>query len=165
MRSITRPGVQRAQHLVAHAPAFERAGAEVLDQHVGLGDEPARDVLALGAAQVERERALVARLHLPPHRGAVLQQAPVAQRVAAAGRFDLDDVGAEFAERLAGEGPGDELAHLDDAQALQGAGGGMGKPRSVRKAGFMARFWAAGLAGETTKARTQLSRIAKALGG
>jgi hypothetical protein len=38
------------------------------------------------------------------------------------GGFDLDDVGAELAERLAGEGTGDELAHLDDAQALQGAG-------------------------------------------
>ena len=117
-------GVQLRQGLVAHAPAFERAGAEVLDQHVGLLDQLACDVLALGAAQVERDRALVARLHLPPDGGAVLDQAPVAQRVAGAGRLDLDDVGAEFAERLAGERAGDQLAHLDHAQALQRAWSG-----------------------------------------
>ena len=65
-------GVQLRQHVVAHAPAFERAGAEVLDQHVGLGDQLAGDVLPFGAAQVERDRALVARLHLPPDGGAFL---------------------------------------------------------------------------------------------
>ena len=108
--------------LVGHAPALERAGAEVLDQHVGLGDQAPGDVLALGAAQVERDRALVAALHLPPHRGAVLHEAPVAQRVAGARGLDLDDVGAEVAERLAGEGAGDQLPHLDDLEPGQGVG-------------------------------------------
>ena len=39
----------------------------------------------------------------------------------APGGFDLDHVGAELAEGLAGERAGDELAHLDDAQAVQRA--------------------------------------------
>ena len=56
----------------------------------------------VGVAQVQRDRALVARLHLPPDRGAVLNQTPVAQRVAAARRLDLDHVGTELAQCLAG---------------------------------------------------------------
>ena len=35
------------------------------------------------------------------------------------GRLDLDDLGAEIAEQLAGERPGDERAELEDAQAGQ----------------------------------------------
>src|SRR5574337_722875 len=113
------------------APALHRAGAEVLDQHVRLAGEAPHDVLPLGPAQVERERALVARLHLPPDRGAALQQPPAAQRVAAAdprarrvgGRLDLDHVGAEVGQRLRGERAGDQLAELDDLQPGERAGG------------------------------------------
>jgi hypothetical protein len=119
MRSITRPGLTSASAYVAEPPGFERPGAEVLDQHIGIGDQAPRDCLAVGLAQIERDRALVARLNLPPDGGAVLQQAPVAQRIAAAGRLDLDHVGAEVAECLGGERAGDQLAHFDDAQALQ----------------------------------------------
>src|SRR5690606_31330269 len=63
---------------------------------------------------------LVARLHLPPDRGAVVQQPPVAQRVALARRLDLDDLGAEFAQDLRGKRPGDELAHFQHPDTVQG---------------------------------------------
>ncbi len=60
------PRVEFGQLPVIHPPPFQRSGPEVLDEHVGLGNQFARDVLAVGTAQVQRERALVARLHLPP---------------------------------------------------------------------------------------------------
>ena len=47
------------------------------------------------------------------------QAAPVAHRVARAGRLDLDDVGAEVAEQRAHVGAGEELAELQDAQAAE----------------------------------------------
>ena len=72
--------------------------------------------------QVERYRALVAALHLPPHRGAILDQPPIAQRVAHARRLDLDHVSAKLTQRLAGKGAGNQLAHLDDLQSVQGSG-------------------------------------------
>jgi len=117
--------IQLRQHIPAHAPAFQRTRAEILDQHVGFGDELARDLLPFAAAQIERQRALVARLDLPPDGGPLLHHAPVAQRIAAVGRLDLDHVGAEIAERLAGEGAGDELAHFDDAYACERSVGGV----------------------------------------
>src|SRR5690606_1415504 len=97
----------------------QRAGAKVLDQDVGLGHQLADNGLAFGGLEVQRHRALVARLHVPPQRGAVLELAPLAQRVADLRRLDLDHLGAEFAEQLAGEGAGDQLAHLDHLEALQ----------------------------------------------
>jgi hypothetical protein len=42
------------------------AGAEVLDQHVGVARHPAQEVLSLGLAEVQRHGALVAGDDLPP---------------------------------------------------------------------------------------------------
>ena len=42
------PRVDPGQHVVAEVPAFQRAGAEVLDQHVADRDQPADRLLALG---------------------------------------------------------------------------------------------------------------------
>ena len=41
------PGIQRRQGLVIESPAFEGAGAKVLDQDIGLPDQAAHDILAL----------------------------------------------------------------------------------------------------------------------
>ena len=72
---MTRPGLSRGERVVAHAPVLDRAGTEVLDDDVGAQRQPPRDRLALGLAQVERDRPLAARLHVPPHRRAVLEVA------------------------------------------------------------------------------------------
>jgi hypothetical protein len=104
------------------APALHRAGAEVLDQHIGVCGQPAHDVLRRRVFQVQRHRALVARLHLPPDRGAVLEQPPFAQRVARAGRLDLDHIGAEIGQRLGRERPGDQLPEFEDLEAGERAG-------------------------------------------
>ena len=119
------PRVGRHQRLGRQTEALQRAGAEVLHQHVGLPRQRAHQGLGLGVLQVQRHRALVARLHLPPHRGAVLEQPPLAQRVTAGRRLDLDDVGPEVAERARGERPRDELAEFEHLDAGQGAGGGL----------------------------------------
>ena len=47
--------------VVAKTPALERAWTEVFENHVGLGDQFAEYGSALGRAQVEGDRFLVAR--------------------------------------------------------------------------------------------------------
>src|SRR5688572_20786894 len=103
--------------LPAQVPLFERTGAKVFDHDLAFAREAAHDRLAFGLAQVERDRLLVTRLHLPPERYAVAHAPPAAQRVAVARRLDLDHLGAEIGERLAAEGPGDKRAELEDFDA------------------------------------------------
>ncbi|MNT63416.1 hypothetical protein D3C72_2012310 [compost metagenome] len=102
-----------------HAPGLQRAGTKVLHQHIGFGNQAAGNILRLFLPQIERHRFLVARLHLPPDGGAVLQQPPVAQRVARARGFDLDHLGTKFAQGLAAERPGNQLPHLHHLDTLQ----------------------------------------------
>ena len=104
------------EHLGGHAPFLERAGAEVLDEDVGLRDEIAGDLLAFGHAQVEGDGSLVSGNDAPP--GGLGALPPMAHRIALAGLFDLDDVGAHVAHELAAERASDERAHLDDADAF-----------------------------------------------
>ena len=54
------PGVDGVQLFGRHAPALQRAGSKVLDQHIGLGNQLARNVLGFFLAQIQRYRALVA---------------------------------------------------------------------------------------------------------
>ena len=56
---------------------------------------------------------------MPPERGAILELAPFTQWIANNRRLDLDHLGAELTEHFAGERAGDQLAHLDDLEALQ----------------------------------------------
>ena len=84
------------------------AGAVVLQEHVRRLDEFEQDRPALPRLQVDRQAALVA---VQGQEGDV---DPVAARAAGSGvalplardRLDLDDVGAEIAEPLAGERTG-----------------------------------------------------------
>ncbi len=119
-----RPRVALREHVPAQAPAFERAGAEFSTSTSASSTRLRTMSWASGVRRSSATRALVARLHLPPHGGAVLHQAPLAQRVAGAGRLHLDDLGAELAQHPGAEGPGDELAELDDLQARERADSG-----------------------------------------
>ena len=62
----------------------------------------------------------------------------VAQRVATAGRFDLDDFGAEVTEKLAAERSGQQLAEFEDAYValVTGAGQGIGRAIALRLEGI-----------------------------
>ncbi|MNO82804.1 hypothetical protein D3C76_740890 [compost metagenome] len=115
--------VQRMQHIPPQTKFFQHARAKVFDQDVGLGQQALEDIAALGVLEVEGERLLVAGLHEPPQRGALVQLAPLAQRVAAIGRFDLDHFGAEFGTDTRGERPGDQGTEFDNFKAGEGFAG------------------------------------------
>ncbi len=118
--------IDGGQRVVAEAPFFQRAGAKILDDDVGIAGEPAHDLLAFGDAQVRGDRFLVARLDVPPERRALVQQPPLPQRIAAVGRFDLDDLGAELGQDLARERARDQLTELEDLEPGQRPGVGCG---------------------------------------
>jgi len=72
-------------------------------------------LLALGLAQVERDRLLVPADHRPPQRlAARLLPSPDAHRVALARRFDLDDLCAHVAQQLAAEWARQQRAQFQD---------------------------------------------------
>ncbi|MOA18616.1 hypothetical protein D3C78_1389460 [compost metagenome] len=89
-----------AQGLEAQAPLLQRAGLEVLDQHVGVGQQVAQQLLAGRLRQVQRHAFLVA-VHADEVRRRVAQEgrAP-SPRLIAAGRFDLQHVGAVVGQDL-----------------------------------------------------------------
>ena len=110
----------------ADVPLFERAGPEVLDEHVGRRGEPAQEVLAVGGAQVERHALASAAFDRPEERvlavvARVDERTELAHEVAAARLLDLDDVGALFAEQARAERRGDARAEVEDAQARERA--------------------------------------------
>ncbi|MNO85880.1 hypothetical protein D3C76_772640 [compost metagenome] len=108
--------VQFVDDVPTETELLQHAGAEVLDQDVRFGQQLLQHFAAVGMLEVERHRAFVARLHEPPQRGALVQLAPLAQRVAAIRRFDLDHFGTEFGTDPRGEGTGDQRAELYDFQ-------------------------------------------------
>jgi hypothetical protein len=96
------------QAVVVEAVFLQRAGLEVLDQHVGFCDQLADQRLAFGQCMIDCHRLLVA-VAGQIERGdvgrlAVLvlekRRAVGARLVAAAGPLDLDHVGAEIGEQL-----------------------------------------------------------------
>jgi hypothetical protein len=59
--------------------------------------------------------------------------APLAHRIAGAGRLNLDDLGAEITEELATERAGQQLAHLHDPHVPERAGVVGHRSSSVRR--------------------------------
>ncbi|MPN15961.1 hypothetical protein SDC9_163297 [bioreactor metagenome] len=110
-------GLGLPQGLFAQAPAVQRAGAEVLDQHIELGQHAQQQRGALGLAQVERDQAFAAVGHFPPQRLAVLVRWEVAHAVACAGQLGLDDAGAVVGKEGRGRGRGNDGGDVQDAQS------------------------------------------------
>src|SRR4029079_19091526 len=110
-------GIDRGQRLRGQVTDLERAGTKILDDDIRARRERARDRLAFGRAQVDGGRALVARLHVPPKRGSLLEMAPLAQRIAGLRRLELDDVRAEFGQDLRAERAGDQRTQFEQADA------------------------------------------------
>ena len=101
-----------------HTPALKGAGSKVFNQHIGFLDQLSRQVLPFRFTQIQCHRFFVARLHLPPHRRALLYQAPLPQRVAGAGRFNFDDVGAKVGQCFATKRASNELTHFYNPKPL-----------------------------------------------
>src|SRR6185437_7673280 len=85
---IDQPRVDLAQRLVVDAEAALDVGPEVLDQHVGPGDELLEDLDTLGVLEIERHRALVA--------VQVLEVELVPREVVLLARLHLDDLAAHL---------------------------------------------------------------------
>src|SRR3546814_8473204 len=89
---------------------------QVLEQHVGSGEEPVQRRPALRAAEVQRDAALAGIVGGEVAADAAELRMP-ATRILAAGRFDLDDLGAEIGEIPAAERTRSE-EHTSELQSL-----------------------------------------------
>mgnify|MGYP000977059902 CR=1 FL=1 len=87
-------GIRLPQEFIGDALARPRAALRRLDEDIGVGDEPADDLLALIAEVVHRNGTLVAALGL-------LDPFRVAHGVAGAGGLEPDDVGAPVGHEVA----------------------------------------------------------------
>ncbi|CPM74670.1 Uncharacterised protein [Bordetella pertussis] len=115
-----------AQRVVAQPPLLQRAGLEILHQHVGVGQQAAQQLLAGKLRQVQRHATLVAVDADEVGGGLAGERRPPAARLVAAGRFDLQHVGAVVGEDLGAVRAAQHARQVDDAAALQGAGGQCG---------------------------------------
>ena len=123
-------GVLLAEDIPAEAPLLHGAGLEILDQDIGLRHQPLQDRGALGLAQVERRRLLVAALLQPGQRVAVRGDgAELAERIADLRQLELDHLGAELGQLRRAERAGEKARHVDDADALHRLDGRMRRGR------------------------------------
>ena len=100
--------------------AVERAGREVLHQHVALLDQAVEDLAALRVLRVDRDRALVAIEHREVERVRIRHVAQLAARdVADAGPFHLDHVRAHVAEELRAGRTRLHVREVEDAHAFE----------------------------------------------
>ena len=108
--------VDLRQRFVAAAQSFHRAGAVVLDHHVGGRGQAVHGRLALGALEVERQAALVA---VEGGEEARRKAAEPPRVVAARRRLHLHHVGAELGEHQAGRRAHHRMAELENLQPGQ----------------------------------------------
>src|SRR6516165_3470683 len=126
--------------------AVERAGGEILHQHVAVLDQPVEDFLARGMLGVDRDRALAAVEHGEIEAVGAFDVAQLAARdVADAGALDLDHVGAHIGEQLRAGRTRLHMREIEDAHAVERLAGlapglGAGTRQTVGGAGFHSRF-------------------------
>ena len=92
-----------------------------MQQHVGVGREPADDGLSVRVLEVQRQGTLATVVVLEQVGHAVSRRTHVAQDVAHAGRLDLDHVGALVGQEGRGTGRGQGTGQFDDANAVERA--------------------------------------------
>src|SRR5215510_7225713 len=126
--------------------AVERAGREILHQHVAVLDQPIEDLLALGMLGVDGDRTLVAVEHGEIEAVGAFDVAQLATRdIAHAGPLDLDHVGAHIGEQLRAGRARLHVGEIEDAHAVERLAGlavwfGAGARQTVGGAGFRSRF-------------------------
>ena len=117
--------------LPGQAHAVERAGREILDQHVAMLDQPLEDFLALGMLGIDGDRALVGVEHREIEAVLPLHVAQLAARdVADAGPLHLDAVRAHVAEQLRAGRTRlhvGEVEHLHAVERLAGLAPGLAR--------------------------------------
>ena len=119
-RSDDHPRIEFVNMVEGKPHAVERAGREILDQHVALLDQPIEDFLALGVFAVDRDRPLAAIEHGEIKAVGTLHVAELAARdVAAAGPFHLDHVSAHIGQKLRAGRSRLHVRKVEDAHAVQ----------------------------------------------
>src|SRR4029077_1160166 len=114
--------VDLGEDVVAEAEALHRAGAEVLDEHVGLPHERLDHVDTLGRLQIEGHAAFVPVEEEVRGGLAVLAGRPGARLVARVRVLHLDDVGAEVSQQCAAPGPRNDAGEVEHADAVEREG-------------------------------------------
>src|SRR5262249_9351235 len=100
--------------------AVERAGSEILHQHVAVLDQPVEDFLTLGVFGVAGDRALVAVEHGEIEAAGAFASAQVAARDAAdAGAPALDPAGAHIGEQLRAGRARLYMREIENAHAVE----------------------------------------------
>jgi hypothetical protein len=105
--------------LVVKLETRHRRRPDIVDQHVGLFDQPQQHAASRRLLQIEHDAALAA-IGVEKHR----PHAGVARRADLPGyvalrRFDLDDIGAVVAENLRRVRPHQHRRHVDDFDAFE----------------------------------------------
>jgi hypothetical protein len=123
---MDQPRIGVPQHTIREAEARQHAGAEIVDQHIRPPNQFEQDFFALGAAQIQRQAALVA--VVSDEMRTIKITAEVAEGIAALAVLDLDHGGAQIGQQHAGERAGNH-------------GGEFKHPHTVKHAAHVSSPW------------------------
>ena len=118
-KGIDEPRINPAQGRVIDPEAGFHVGAEVLDEHIGLGREAAKGCSSLGRFEVERNAAFVAMQVLEIR--AVARTTQTFRRFQVFGELDLDDIGAPIGQLAHGSRAGAHAGQIENGEALERA--------------------------------------------
>jgi hypothetical protein len=120
-RAVDEARIEHARVLETEPQPLDDAGAEVLDEHVGAGDQLPQGPHVALALQVYGKALLGAVDGMEDGGIAALRVAEIkpAREIAALRPLDLDDAGAEIHQPQRAIGAGQELAHVHDQKAAQ----------------------------------------------
>src|SRR5699024_2521623 len=101
-------------------------GRQIRDERPRLGDEVGGDLLPLFRLQVERDRTLPLNQRRPVDARTVIADRPPIRIDVPTHRVDANDISTELSERHRAQWGCDESGDLDDLEAGQGCGAGVG---------------------------------------
>jgi hypothetical protein len=129
--------IHRAQPLVVEPELLHQPGREVLHDDVDTLDHPEEERPAVRMLEIERHAPLVGVEHEEEHRVESRHFGTVPARLLATGRLDLEDIGAQPAEKLRASGARLELREVEDphpAERALGHGATSCRRRTARSA-------------------------------
>ena len=115
-RAVDQFRIERVQRSVIELQPPHHAGTKILDQHVGVRDQPANGFDPLRRFQIEHQ-AVLADIELAEGGAAIIAHRRAGPHRLAFGGFDLDDFGAHIGEHARAVRAGDRGRKIDNAQA------------------------------------------------
>ena len=117
-RAIDQLGIDRAHRLIAEPQPRHHAGAELLDQHIGAGQQRHK-LVAIGLVLEIEHEALLAAVEQREHRALAVEARLVMAHVLAARPLDLDHLGAGLRQQQRGERPRQQRGEIEHENAGQ----------------------------------------------